>query len=192
MPKQETITQLLMDWRAGKPDALAALMPQVHNTLHQLAAKYMRGENPGHTLQATALVNEAYLRLVDADVSWQNRAHFLAVAARTMRHILVDHAKSKHRDKRGGGAVQVTLNDAQLVGDSPAPDVLDLEAALGRLADFDARKAQVVELSFYGGMSYEEIGVALGISPATVDRELRFAKAWMHRELSDEGGARSA
>ena len=192
MPKQETITQLLMDWRAGQPDALAALMPQVHNTLHQLAAKYMRGENPGHTLQATALVNEAYLRLVDADVSWQNRAHFLAVAARTMRHILVDHAKSKHRDKRGGGAVQVTLNDAQLVGDSPAPDVLDLEAALGRLAEFDARKAQVVELSFYGGMSYEEIGEALGISPATVDRELRFAKAWMHRELSDEGGARSA
>jgi RNA polymerase sigma factor (TIGR02999 family) len=183
---QQPVTQLLNDWRAGNEQALNKLMPLVHDSLQRLAGKYMRGERAGHTLQATALVNEAFLQLVDAEVGWQSRAHFLAVAARIMRRILIDHARAKHRDKRGGDAVQVTLHDAQLVAGGQEPDVLDLENVLQRLHDIDARKADVVELSFFGGMTYDEIGEALGISAATVDRELRFAKAWLLRELKGE------
>ncbi|UCE88588.1 MAG: sigma-70 family RNA polymerase sigma factor [Pseudomonadota bacterium] len=180
------VTQLLHDWRAGKQDALAQLMPLVEQTLHDIAQRQMRGENAGHTLQATALVNEAYMRLIDASVSWENRAHFLAVAARIMRRVLVDHAKAKRRAKRGGDDVKVTLHEAQLAGGGPEPDVLDLEDALSRLASFDERKANVVELSFYGGMTYDEIAEALDISPATVDRELRLAKAWLYRDISGD------
>jgi len=162
------------------------LVPLVHASLQRLAGKYMRGERAGHTLQATALVNEAFLQLVDAEVSWQNRAHFLAVAARTMRRILIDHARAKHRDKRGGNAVQVTLHDTRIGSHEEEPDILDLENVLQRLQQLDPRKAEVVELSFYGGMTYDEIGEALAISPATVDRELRFAKAWLLRELKGD------
>lgn len=184
MSDTDNVTQLLRDWRAGRQVALAELIPLVEQTLHGLAQRQMRKENAGHTLQATALVNEAYMRLVDAPVSWENRAHFLAVAARIMRHILVDHAKAKRRTKRGGAEMRVTLHEAQLAGAGPEPDVLDLEDALGRLAVFDARKASVVELSFYGGMTYDEIADALDISQATVDRDLRLAKAWLCREIS--------
>ena len=184
MPDTDNVTQLLRDWRAGRQVALAELIPLVEQTLHGLAQRQMRKENAGHTLQATALVNEAYMRLVDAPVSWENRAHFLAVAARIMRHILVDHAKAKRRTKRGGAEMRVTLHEAQLAGAGTEPDVLDLEDALGRLAVFDARKASVVELSFYGGMTYDEIADALDISQATVDRDLRLAKAWLCREIS--------
>jgi RNA polymerase sigma factor (TIGR02999 family) len=184
MSDADNVTQLLLDWRAGRQDALAELMPLVEQTLHDLAQRHMRKERAGHTLQATALVNEAYMRLVDAPVSWENRAHFLAVAARIMRHILVDHAKAKRRTKRGGAEMRVTLQEARLAGASPSPDVLDLEDALSRLAVFDTRKANVVELSFYGGMTYDEVADALDISPATVDRDLRLAKAWLCREIS--------
>jgi len=186
MDDQTHVTQLLNDWRAGNDKALNKLMPLVHESLQRIANKHMRGEHIGHTLQATALVNEAFLQLVDAEISWQNRAHFLAVAARIMRHILIDHARAKHRDKRGGNAIQVTLYDAQLGSEGKEPDVLDLENVLQRLHKIDARKADVVELSFYGGMTYDEIGEALSISPATVDRELRFAKAWLLRELKGD------
>ena len=186
MDEQQPVTRLLNDWRAGNAQALNRLMPLVHDSLQRLAGKYMRGERAGHTLQATALVNEAFLQLVDAEVSWQDRAHFLAVAARTMRRILIDHARAKHRDKRGGDAVQVTLHDTRIGSDDAEPDILDLEKVLQRLHAIDPRKADVVELSFYGGMTYDEIGEALQISPATVDRELRFAKAWLLRELKGD------
>ena len=186
MSEQQPVTQLLNDWRAGNAQALNRLVPLVHDSLQKLAGKYMRGERAGHTLQATALVNEAFLQLVDAEVSWQNRAHFLAVAARTMRRVLIDHARAKHRDKRGGDAVQVTLHDTSIGSHAQEPDILDLEEVLQRLHQLDPRKAEVVELSFYGGMTYDEIGEALSISPATVDRELRFAKAWLLRELKGE------
>lgn len=184
MTSTHQVTQLLQDWRAGKSKALNELIPLVQGTLHQLAGRYMRGENAGHTLQATALVNEAFLRLVDAKVTWQNRAHFIAIAARNMRHILVDHAKAKAADKRGGEAMRVTLHET-CVGGSEEPDILDLEKALEKLNTVDLRKAQIIELSFYGGLTYDEIAEVLAISPATVDRELRFAKAWLHRELSE-------
>jgi RNA polymerase sigma factor (TIGR02999 family) len=186
MDDQTQVTQLLNDWRAGNGQALNKLMPMVHDSLQRIANKHMRGERVSHTLQATALVNEAYLQLVDAEVTWQNRAHFLAVAARIMRRILIDHARAKHRDKRGGDMVQVTLHDTRIGSDENEPDILDLEHVLKRLHQLDPRKADVVELSFYGGMTYDEIGEALSISPATVDRELRFAKAWLLRELKGD------
>jgi len=183
MTETSKITRLLLDWRSGENQALGELLPMVQDNLRQLAGKYMRAENAGHTLQATALVNEAFLRLVDVKVTWQNRAHFIAIAARTMRRILVDHAKAKHREKRGGNAIQVTLHDTR-IGHSNEPDILDLEEALTRLAAFDERKSQVIELNFFGGLTYDEIAEVLNISAATVDRELRFAKAWLYRELN--------
>jgi RNA polymerase sigma-70 factor (ECF subfamily) len=191
MSDSNDITRLLLDWRAGDQCALAELLPLVEHRLHQIAARQMRGERPGHTLQATCLVNDAYLKLVDASVSWQNRAHFLAVAARIMRNILVDHAKARRRDKRGGDDVRVTLYEADIAVAGQEPDILDLEEALARLGAFDERKAKVIEMSFYGGMRYDEIAEALGISPATVDRELRMAKAWLYRELQDAGAHES-
>ena len=186
MQEQQNLTQLLIDWRGGSEAALGQLMPLIHTNLHQLANKYMRDENAGHTLQATALVNEAFIKLVNADITWQNRAHYLALSARAMRQILVDHARSKRCDKRGGDAVAVTLHETRLIDQGQHnPDVLVVEEALEQLSKIDPRKAQVIELSFYGGLTYDEIAEALEISPATVDRELRFAKAWMYRQLSD-------
>jgi len=186
MQEQQNLTQLLIDWRDGSEAALGQLLPLIHSSLHQMANKYMLGENAGHTLQATALVNEAFIKLVNADVAWQNRAHYLALSARAMRQILVDHARAKGSDKRGGDAVAVTLHETRILDHGQNnPDVLVVEEALEQLNQIDQRKAQVIELSFYGGLTYDEIAEALEISTATVDRELRFAKAWMYRQLSN-------
>ncbi len=181
------VTQLLLEWRGGSQAALDALMPVVYDELRRLAQHYMRGERPEHTLQATALVNDAYLRLVDMKVSWQDRAHFFAVAARLMRRLLVDHARAHHRAKREGGP-KVSLDDALEVSCKPASDLLALDEALAELETFDRRKSEIVELRFFGGLSNEEVAEALGLSRSTVQRDLRLAKAWLKRELkkSDE------
>jgi len=178
------ITELLREWREGKREALDRLPPVVYDELHQLARRYMRGERAGHTLQPTAVVHEAYLRLVNADVPWQDRVHFFAVAARLMRRILVDHAKSRRRAKRGGGGVRVTLEDALVVSAEPPPELVVLDEALEELAARDDRKARIVELHFFGGLTYDELAEAVQVSTATVHRELRLAKAWLQRELA--------
>jgi len=187
MDDVSAVTLLLKDWRSGNDKALSELMPMVHDTLRKLAGKYMQSENAGHTLQATALVNEAFLKLIDSEVTWQNRAHFMAIAARSMRQILIDHARSKRRDKRGGNDVLVTLHEANVADNNEAPDLLDIEEVLNQLAELDPRKAEIVELSFFGGMTYDEIAEALAISVATVDRELRFSKAWLQKALNELG-----
>src|ERR1044071_7848336 len=176
------VTQLLLDWRAGKQEALDRLMPVVYDELRRLANRYMRSERREHTLQATALVNEAYLRLVDMKVSWQDRAHFFAVAARLMRRLLVDHARANQRAKRESGP-KVSLDDALEVSSKPALDLVALDDALTRFATFDTRKAEIIELPFLVGLNNEEGAEALGISRATVQRDLRLAKAWLSHEL---------
>ena len=184
MAEPETLTRLLQDWRAGDAGALERLTPMVYESLRRLGRRYLQGERPGHTMQATDLVHEAFLELMDAAVDFRDRAHFFALAARQMRRLLVDHARARRRDKRGGGALRVTLDEACLVTAGPGVDLLDLDQALQTLAGRDARKAQVLEMHFFGGMTYEETAAALGISAATVDRELRFAKAWVARALA--------
>lgn len=186
MSGQSPVTTLLLDWRHGSKDALDQLMPIVYEELRRLADRHMRGERQDHTLQTTALVHEAYARLIDVDVPWQDRVHFFAVASRMMRRILVDHAKSRSRQKRGGGAVKVTLDAALAVSPQRSDDVLALDDALTRLTELDPRKGQIVELHFFGGLTYAETAEAVGVSPATVDRELRMAKAWLFRDLSGE------
>ena len=182
----KTITRLLLDWRAGDHQALDQLMPLLYDELRHLAKRYMHSERPDHTLQTTALVHEAYFRLVRAEVPWQDRAHFLAVTARVMRRILVDHAKSRGRSKRGGGQNRLPLEEPLLVAADPASDLIELDLALKRLAEFDARKSQIVECHYFGGLSYEETAVVVGVSPATIDRELRVAKAWLYQQLTAE------
>ncbi|MGC9949423.1 MAG: sigma-70 family RNA polymerase sigma factor [Bryobacteraceae bacterium] len=180
----KSVTRLLQDWRRGDSQAFDQLVPVVYESLHKMAARCLRSERPGNTLSSTALVHEAYLRLVHADVDWNDRVHFYAVSARVMRRILIDHAKQQGRAKRGGGGERVAVDEAVMVG-AAAPDaLLELDTALSRLADRDPRKSEIVELLFFGGLTYDEVGQALGISRATVDRELRLAKAWLHRELS--------
>jgi RNA polymerase sigma factor (TIGR02999 family) len=178
------ITRLLVDWRGGRQAALDELIPLVHDELRRIAGGYMRRESEGHTLQPTAVVNEAYLRLIDAEVAWNDRVHFYAVAARLMRRILVDHAKAKHREKRGGAAERLPLEEAKVGAPAQDLDVLELDLALKGLAAFDERKSRIVELHYFGGLNYDETAQALDISAATVDRELRLAKAWLHREMS--------
>lgn len=182
-PTETTVTQLLAAWRAGDAGHVDRLLPLVYAELHQLAQRQMRGERPGHTLQATALVHEAFLRLSGADVPWQDRVHFFALAANTMRRVLVDHAKARRRGKRGGGAAHLPLEEALHVGAAPSDDVEALDEALERLAARDPRKARVVELHYFAGLNYDEIAEALSISAATVDRDLRFAKAWLFADL---------
>lgn len=181
------VTQLLHDWRGGNQQALEKLMPMVYDTLRELAGRYMRREAAHHTLQATVVVNEAYMKLIDANVSWADRSHFIAIAAKAMRRILVDHARSKGRDKRGGDATRITLQDTRINPEGGASvegvDLIELEDALEKLAQFDERKAKAIELSFFGGLTYDEIAEVLEISAATVDRELRFAKAWLYSNL---------
>ena len=169
-------------WSNAQADELA---PLVYEELRRLAHRYMSRERLGHTLQATALVNEAYLRLADqTDPHWHDRTHFFAAAARMMRHILVDYARSRQRDKRGGGAVKITLTDEAIVTESQAEQVVDLNDALERLAELDRRASQVVELKYFGGMNYDEIADVLGIAAITVLRDLEFANAWLHKVLT--------
>jgi RNA polymerase sigma factor (TIGR02999 family) len=178
-----SVTALLFAWRGGDDGALEQLVPLVHEELHRIARRCMKGERAGHSLQATALVNEAYLRLMGAQqVDWQNRVHFLAVSARLMRRILVDFARSKKYQKRGGGAHAVTLDEGLIVVE-PGRDLVALDEALDSLAKLDERKAKVVEMRFFGGLTVEETAAALSVSPDTVMRDWRLAKAWLLREL---------
>ena len=185
MPQDpQNVTLLLHQWRSGDDRALDALMPLVYGELRRLAARYLNAERPGHTMRATELVHEAYMRLVGVEVGWQDRAHFYAVAARLLRRILVEHARSQNRLKRGGGEERVPLDEAILVSREATSTVLSLDEALQRLAALDLRKSEVVQLLFFGGLTYDETAVALDISPATVHRELKLAKAWLYRELA--------
>jgi RNA polymerase sigma-70 factor, ECF subfamily len=179
------VTQLLRAWGGGDDQALDKLTPLVETELHRLAHRYMARENPGHTLQTTALVNEVYLKLVNVqDMTWQDRAHFFAISARMMRHILTDFARSRHFQKRGGAAVHVTLDEALMASPQQDADIVALDDALRQLAAVDSRKSQVVELRFFGGLSVEETAEVLKISRETVMRDWKFAKVWLLRELS--------
>jgi RNA polymerase sigma factor (TIGR02999 family) len=182
-PTPKPVTQLLHEWRAGNREALNQLTSLVYDELRRLAGHHMKSERTSHTLQPTALVNEAYLRLVEMDVSWQDRSHFFAVAARLMRRILVDHAKGRRREKRGGGQLRVTL-DERIGASEPDADILALEDAITTLSTFDERKVRIIELHFFAGLTYDEMAEALGISAATVHRELRLAKAWLYHQLN--------
>jgi len=185
IPENPTrVTGLLLKWGRGDEDALERLIPLVYRELHQIARRCMAGERAGHSLQATVLVNEAYLRLVDAkDVAWHDRAHFLAVAARAMRRILVDHARARRAEKRGGPATKVTFNEALVVINEPREDFVRLDDALEVLAAFDERKSRVVELRFFGGLTVEETATVLKVSPGTVRGDWRLARAWLQREM---------
>ena len=186
-PSPGEVTQLLVDWGNGDKAALDRLTPLVHEELHRLAHRHMRLERPNHTLQTTALVNEAYVRLVDQrNLHWKNRAHFFSIASRLMRRILVDRARAHHGPKRGGGALQVSLDDAAIVSSERAAELVALDEALTRLAEMDERKSKVVELRFFGGMSVEETAEALGVSPITIKRDWSTAKAWLYREIANE------
>jgi len=182
-----TVTELLRAWSDGDAGALERLTPLVEAEPRRLARGYMARERRGHTLQATALVNEAFLRLTDAQhLRWQDRAHFLGVSARLMRRVLVDHARSRGYRKRGGGAQQVTLNEGLVATPAPALDVVVLDRALEKLAAVDERKSRVIELRFFGGLSVEETAEVLHVSPDTVKRDWRLAKLWLLRELEGE------
>jgi RNA polymerase sigma factor (TIGR02999 family) len=186
--KSEPVTELLLRWRAGDQECLNRLLPQVEGELRRIARHYMRMERQGHTLQTTALVNEAYLKLVDqAQADWQNRAQFLGVAAQLMRHILVDHARGLCRGKRGGGAQVLPLDEGLVFSPAKSAALVALDDALTELAGFDPRKAQVVELRYFGGLSVEETAEALGVHENTVKRDWRLAKMWLKRELSPKG-----
>jgi RNA polymerase sigma factor (TIGR02999 family) len=182
------VTELLLSWGRGDRSALDELVPIVHQELRRLARLQMRGERDNHTLQTTALVNEAFIRLVDLRrIRWQDRAHFLALSARLMRRILVDHARSRNYRKRGGGAVNVALDDSIDMSRERGADLVALDDALESLARVDPRKGQVVELRFFGGLSVDETAEALGISAETVLRDWRLAKVWLLREVSGDG-----
>jgi len=178
------ITHLLKEWSAGDRRALDRLTPLVYEELRHQAARYLRRERRGHTLQTTALIHEAYLRLIDAnDVNWQSRAHFFAIAANLMRRILVEHARRRDADKRGGSQVRVQLDEALAVADEADIDLLAIDEALDRLAAIDPQQARVVELRFFSGLSVEETAAALGVSPKTVKRDWSVARAWLRREI---------
>ena len=179
------VTDLLAETGYWKSAQLSEVAPLVYEELRRLAQRYMSGERPDHTLQATALVNEAYLRLAErTSPHWQDRSHFFAGAARMMRHILVDHARNRQRAKRGGGVADLELTDTAVLVEQQADQVVDLNEALERLAQLDRRASQVVELKYFGGMNYDEIAEVLSISGITVRRDWEFAKAWLHKELS--------
>ena len=191
MTTPEDITCLLQAWRDGDAAALAALTPLVYGELRRLAEQHMRRERPDHTLQATALVHEAFLRLTGgASIAWENRAHFFKAAARIMRHVLVDHARSRGYAKRGGGGLRISIEDgaAAVLAEERAPDLVALDEALGRLERLDPRQHQVVELRFFGGLSVEETAEVLGVSAITVKRDWRSARAWLFAELGGPAG----
>ena len=184
-PKQ--VTELLIEWREGDEAALDRLMPLVYGELRRMAAHYMRGEREGHTLQASALVNEAYLRLADhRNMQWQGRAHFFGVASQAMRRVLVEHARTRGCRKRGAGQQKVALEEAALAASEPDEDLVALDEALKELARFSERKARVVELRYFGGLSVEETAEVLGVAPVTVIRDWNVARAWLMRELSNQ------
>jgi RNA polymerase sigma factor (TIGR02999 family) len=186
-PAPDEVTQLLVAWGNGNQAALEKLMPLVYEELRRLAHHYMRREHPGHTLQTTALVNEAYFRLVDQKhVHWQNRAHFFAISAQLMRRILVDHARGHQYAKRGGGAHKVSLDEGAVVAQEQAADLIALDDALRSLAAIDERKSRIVELRFFGGLSVEETAEALKLSPRTVMREWSMAKAWLYKTVTGD------
>jgi len=187
-PSPQAVTQLLNDWTNGSQAARDELMPLVYEELRRLAHRHMGRERPGHTLQTSGLVNEAFLRLVDqTNVHWKNRAHFFAIAAQIMRRILVDYARSRRYAKRGGGARQVSLNEALIVSEGRSAEVVELDDALKGLAAIDQRKSQIVELRFFGGLSIEETAEVLGVSPGTVMRDWTLAKAWLRKEMAASG-----
>jgi len=186
-PPPNEITERLIAWGAGDRAALDQLLPVVYQELRRMAGNYLRQENPGHTLQPTALVHEAWLRLIDqARVDWRNRAQFFGVAAQMMRRILVDHAKAKHREKRGGDAVKLSLDDAINLSLERAADLLALDDALDELTRVDERKSRVVELRYFGGFTVEEIAQILEVSPETVMRDWKLAKAWLYQQIRQE------
>lgn len=185
LPSSE-VSRLLLEWKAGKSEARERLFPILYEELKRLARHHLRGEATGHTLQTTALVHEAYLRLTGASVEWEGRHHFFAVAARVMRQVLVDHARGRARAKRGGAVVAGPLEEEFLKAMERPPDLLDLDEALNRLSSLDPRKAEIVDLLYFGGMTYDEAASVLQISPATVHRDLRLARAWLYRELVQE------
>lgn len=178
------VTLLLREWGDGDGSAVERLLPLVYDELRRIAQGYMRSERRGHTLQTTALVHEACIRLIDADVPWQDRGHFYVVAARAMRRILVDHARARKSDKRGGGAPHVELQADDLVSDPRELDVVLLSSTLDRLAELDPRKARIVDLHYFAGLGYRDIGLALDVSERTVTREIRTARAWLRSELA--------
>ena len=183
-PSPHEVTELLAAWSNGNQAARDRLMTMVYDELHRLAHRYMQRESPGHTLQTSALLNEAFVRLVDQkNVQWQNRAHFFAIAAQMMRRILVDYARSRNYAKRGGGARAVSLDETLIVSDARNEEVVNVHEALERLTEFDSRKGQIVELRFFGGLSIDETAEVLGVSPGTVMRDWTVAKAWLRREI---------
>jgi len=186
MSKQDStqITQLLIDWSNGNASALENLMPLVYDELRVMARRYMRGQNSGHTFQTTELLHEAYLKLANQEQhNWQNRAHFFGVASQAMRHILVDYARAKNSQKRGGNNFKVTLDETALVSRDSSENILALNVALEKLETLDERKVKVVEMKFFGGLTTEEIAEVLTISPETVKRDWRFSRTWLLREL---------
>jgi RNA polymerase sigma-70 factor (ECF subfamily) len=186
-PSPQEVTRLLEDWSNGDESALDKLTPLVYQELRQIAHRYMSRERPGHTLQTTALVNEAYLRLVNQkQVHWQNRAHFFGVAAQVMRHLLVDHARRHTRAKRGGAVQQVSLDEAAVMSPERAVEMIALDEALVELTTIDARKGRIVELRFFGGLNVEETAHVLKIAPITVRREWNSAKAWLYKAVTIE------
>jgi RNA polymerase sigma factor (TIGR02999 family) len=184
-PSSQEVTRLLVAWSNGDRAALDQLMPVVYAELHRMAHRHLGNERPGHTLQTSAIVNEAYLRLVgQKPLQWQNRAHFFGVAAQLMRHILVDHARARHNARRGGGAIRLALEEAAEVSTERSAELVALDDALTALAAFDERKSRMVELRFFGGLSIEETAEVLKVSPGTVMREWTLAKAWLQCEIS--------
>lgn len=183
-PTPANVTRLLVEWGHGEQAALDELIPLVYAELQRLAQHYLRGERRGHTLQTSALINEVFLRLIDQQIDWHNRAHFFGVAARLMRQILVDHARSQGRVKRGGDQQRVSLADAAELEPATDKDLIALDEALTGLAALDPRQSQIVELRFFGGLTIEETAEVLGISHATVEREWSMARAWLRLELS--------
>lgn len=188
IPRQHEITQLLAEWSDGNQSALDHLYPLVYDELHRLARRYMSREKKGHTLQTTALINEAYVRLVDQkNVHWANRSHFFAISAQIMRRILIDHARRHRYAKRGGGARQVSLEEVAAITPDPGGELLRLDEALKSLAEMDPRRSQVVELRYFGGLNNEEIAGVLHISENTVTRDWNMARAWLYQQLTGSG-----
>ena len=185
VPPPNAITPLLLRWSQGDEVALSLLLPIVYQELHRLAQSYLRRERSDHTLQPTALINEAYMRLVEHDApEWQSRSHFFGVAARLMRQILVEHARAHAAEKRGGGLAELSLDEAWLYSSEKAAELVALDDALNALASFDERKVRIIELRYFGGMSLEETATALNLSIATITHETRLARAWLHREMN--------